>query len=902
MSFRRAKDNDPTVISGLVLRSYENTEMSVTSPKLLIEKLNNHCRQAMLGASEMCLLRTYYKVEIEHWFLKLLEEQETDLQRIMQHFQINATTVHQQLMRAIEHFRKGSTRDTPLFAPELISLIEKAWVLASLKFGTGQIRSGHVLAALLNEEELGASILEQVTEFRKINSSLLQKDFAEITKNTAEDVHEVSSTPGDTLQADTSQQSALKQFTFDLTEQARNKELDPVIGRDFEIRQVVDILSRHRQNNPILTGEAGVGKTAVVEGLAMEVADGNVPPSLQDIRIRLLDVGALQAGTGVRGEFEKRLKAVISEVKASPHPIVLFIDEAHTLIGAGGSAGQGDAANLLKPALARGELRTIAATTWAEYKEHFEKDAALRRRFQVVRVNEPDTESAILMMRGLADVMEKRHKVRIMEETLESTVKWSQRYITDRYLPDKAVSLIDTASARVALSQNAVPSKLQDCKRQIEFQSLELSRCEAEMKAGVDHQQRIEELRERKKTAEQRLTELEHQWEQEKELVANMISLRDQLHAEDLSPEQLEQLREDLKQRNEELLKLQGDTPLIQPLVNSQAVAEVIAGWTGIPVGKMVRDELKAVMSLKEKLQERVIGQDHALEAVAKRIQIARANLPDPRRPIGVFLLVGPSGVGKTETALTVAETLYGSDRNITVINMSEYQQDFQVTRLTGPAPGLVGYGKGGVLTEAVRRKPYSVVLLDEVEKAHVKVHDIFYQVFDKGTLQDDTGNDIDFNNTIIFLTTNIATDVIMEVCEDSTTRPDTASGLLEIVRPELLKFFKPAFLGRLTVVPYFPLGEDVLQRIARLKLGQIGKRIRENHKAEFLFDDSVVTQITGRCKEVESGARNIDHILNDTLLPEIAGHFLSRMVDDSPIRQVRVEVSEGGNFAYEVS
>ncbi len=875
--------------------------MPITNLKSLIEKLNETSRRALLESAEFCLLRTHYKAEVEHWLLKLAEQQDTDFARILSHYDVETTMLSQQLVQAIDRFQTGSTRNAPTFAPSLLTLIERAWGLASLQYGTQQIRSGHILTALLTDPETGWPVLERLPELRKITGEQLQKELVELTKNTSEDVSEVGPPTPDTTDPTSTQGRALDQFTFDLTEQAKKDEIDPVIGRDFEIRQVVDILMRRRQNNPILTGEAGVGKTAVVEGFAREVASGNVPGPLQNIEVRLLDVGALQAGTGVRGEFEKRLKAVIKEVKASPRPIVLFIDEAHTLIGAGGSAGQGDAANLLKPALARGELRTIAATTWAEYKEHFEKDAALKRRFQVVRVNEPDTTTAIVMMRGLADVMEQRHKVKILEEAIADTVKLSQRYITDRYLPDKSVSLLDTASARVALSQQAVPSSIQDCRRKIEYGTVELDRLEAEIKAGIDHQQRAEELRTTKQTNEQRLEELEGQWESEKGLVEQLVEVWSRLKAHDLTPSEAEELQQNMSRLSAELTDLQGENPLVQPVVNSQAVADVVSGWTGIPVGKMVRDEITAVMSLQEKLEERVIGQSHALRAIARRIQTARANLVDPRRPIGVFLLVGPSGVGKTETALAVSEILYGGDRNVIVINMSEYQQDFQVTRLTGPAPGLVGYGKGGVLTEAVRRKPYSIVLLDEVEKAHPRVHDIFYQVFDKGSLQDDTGNDIDFNNTIILLTSNIGTDTIMQVCADPDTRPDP-EGLLEAVRGDLLEVFKPAFLGRLTVVPYFPLDDEVLQRIVRLKLGQIATRIRENHRAELIFDEALIQHVAGRCKEVESGARNVDHILTGTLLPEVAGYFLSRMAEGLSIDRVVVNVNSDGDFTYEVS
>src|SRR5207253_3390700 len=616
---------------------------------------------------------------------------------------------------------------------------------------------------------------------------------------------------------------SLDQFTMNLTDRAKNGEIDAVVGRDFEIRQVIDILTRRRQNNPILTGEAGVGKTAVVEGFALRIVAGDVPPPLKNVEVRTLDLGLLQAGAGIKGEFENRLKSVLAEVKASPRPVILFIDEAHTLIGAGGAAGQGDAANLLKPALARGELRTIAATTWAEYKKYFETDAALKRRFKVVKVDEPDEEKAILMMRGLMATLEKHHKVRILDEAVEDSVKLSHRYITDRQLPDKSVSLLDTASARVALGQAATPPALEDCRREIEHATVEIGILERENAVGATHDQRLQEVIEKKQAAEKRLADLEKRWEEEKRLVGEMQKLRSRLetHAASvasgkpdgkLRTDEEKRCRADLAAFKTDLTKVQGDSPLVIPVVDRQAVAKVVSGWTGIPVGKMVLDEIKTVLSLKEKLEERIVGQGHALEAIAQRIRTARANLVDPRRPIGVFLMVGPSGVGKTETVLALADILYGGDRNLVVINMSEYKEEHKISRLTGSAPGYVGYGEGGVLTEAVRRRPYSVVLLDEVEKANEAVQEIFYQVFDKGTLQDDKGEEVDFKNTIIVLTANVGSDTIMKVCADPDTRPD-AAGLASALRPDLLKAFKPALLGRLTVVPYFPLADEVLRQ-----------------------------------------------------------------------------------------
>ncbi|HEX7528729.1 MAG TPA: type VI secretion system ATPase TssH, partial [Thermoanaerobaculia bacterium] len=724
---------------------------------------------------------------------------------------------------------------------------------------------------------------------------------------------------------------ALDQYTVDLTARARGGHIDPILGRDFEIRQVIDILTRRRQNNPILTGEAGVGKTAVVEGFALRIAQGDVPGPLKNVAVRTLDLGLLQAGAGIKGEFENRLKSVIEEVKASPQPIIVFIDEAHTMIGAGGQAGQNDAANLLKPALARGELRTIAATTWAEYKKYFEKDAALARRFQVVKVEEPTEAVGIIMMRALTEPLENHHKVRILDEAVEDSVRLSHRYISGRQLPDKSVSVLDTACARVAIGQAATPPAVEDAQRAIDHGSAEIEVLAREEATGADHKERLSELTARKTAAEESLVGLKAQWDKEKDLIGKILEVRSKL--EELAvprkkgaaaastkpagpeakspaaaaapatpaapPQDPAALRAELDTLNKELEKVQGETPLMQACVNSQTIAEVISGWTGIPVGKMLTDEIHTVLTLKDRLEQRVIGQAHALEAIASRIRTARANLTDPRRPIGVFLLVGPSGVGKTETALTLAEALYGGERNLITINMSEYQEAHTVSSLKGSPPGYVGYGEGGVLTEAVRRRPYSVVLLDEVEKAHPDVMELFYQVFDKGILEDGEGREIDFKNTVIILTTNAATDTMMKLCADPETAPEPEK-LVETIKPELNKIFKPALLGRMVIVPYYPISDKVMRQIIKLQLGRIGSRLQENHGASFNYDDSVINEILGRCKEVESGARNVDHILTRTVLPEMSGEFLSRMAEGRTIERVRVIVGDGGNFRYE--
>src|SRR6266511_336177 len=699
--------------------------------------------------------------------------------------------------------------------------------------------------------------------------------------------------------------NSLNQFTIDLTARAREGKIDPVLGRDFEVRQIVDILTRRRQNNPILTGEAGVGKTAVVEGFALRVALGDVPDPLKNVAVRTLDLGLLQAGAGIKGEFENRLKSVIEEVKASPQPIILFIDEAHTMIGAGGQAGQSDAANLLKPALARGELRTIAATTWAEYKKYFEKDAALARRFQVVKVEEPTEEMAVVMMRGLTETLEKHHNVRILDEAVADAVKLSHRYLSGRQLPDKSVSALDTACAKVAIGQGATPPAIEDATRRIAQYDVELGALEREAATGADHAERMAELRAARKGEEERLAQLNEQWTKERGLIDRMREIRSQLESQAGATQEpgaaevdAHSLRAELAEMNRQLRLAQGETPLMHPVVTSQTIAEVISGWTGIPVGKMLADEINTVLRLKDRLARRVIGQDHALEAISQRIRTSRANLTDPRRPVGVLLLVGPSGVGKTETALALADTLYGGERNLVTINMSEYQEAHTVSSLKGSPPGYVGYGEGGVLTEAVRRKPYSVVLLDEVEKAHPDVLELFYQVFDKGVLEDAEGREIDFKNTVILLTSNVGTDTIMKLCADPDTMPEP-EGMVEALKPELNKLFKPAFLGRTVIIPYFPIRDDAMKQIIRLKLGKVERRLQESHRVRLAYDDTVVDAIAQRCTEVESGARNVDNILTNSLLPEVSRLLLEAVAEGKRSDTIHVKIGASGGFEY---
>ncbi len=916
--------------------------MASVNIKTLATKLNSTCRRALEGAAGLCLSRTNYNVEIEHWLIKLLEPANTDLQKLLKHYDVDASRVSRELTKTLDQLRTGNAR-APELSLEIIDLMREAWVLTTLEYGGYRIRTGYLLAALLTERTLSIRAQASSRELAKINGEQLRKEVKAIITGSIEDEAEPGEVPADAGPVGPggqpvspgSKTPSLDQFTMNLTDRARKGEIDPVIGRDFEIRQVIDILTRRRQNNPLLAGEAGVGKTAVVEGFALRIVAGDVPPVLRNVDVRTLDLGLLQAGAGVKGEFENRLKSVIQEVKSSPKPIILFIDEAHTLIGAGGSAGQGDAANLLKPALARGELRTVAATTWMEYKKYFETDAALKRRFQVVKVEEPDEDKAVRMMRGLCFTLEKHHKVRVMDEAVVDAVKLSHRYITDRQLPDKCVSLLDTSCAKVAIGHNATPAVLEDCRREIDHLGVEIGILEREAATGAAHEARLQELKDKKKAAEERAAQLDKRWKEEIALVQQIQEMRGKLEAhhlgaephsptplseaergakqatplrageggrgERLTADQESKLRADLEQKLRELKQLQGETPLVSPVVDAQAVAEVVSGWTGIPIGKMVLDEIKTVLSLKEKLEERIIGQSHALEAVAQRIRTSRAQLGDPRRPIGVFFMVGPSGVGKTETAIALADILYGGDRNMVVINMSEYKESHKISRLTGSAPGYVGYGEGGVLTEAVRRKPYSIVLLDEVEKSHPDVQEVFYQVFDKGMLQDDKGEEINFKNTIIILTSNVGTDTIMKVCADPETRPDE-KGLAEALRPDLLKVFKPALLGRMSIVPYFPLTDEVMRKIIKLQLKRIEERVRENHKAKFSYDDKLMDTIAGRCKEVETGARNVDHIISGTLLPEMAREFLARMAEGNPVSRAHVSVDGEGKFVYQIS
>ena len=888
--------------------------------KSLVGKLNEPCRNALEGAAGLCLSRTHYNVEIEHWLLKLLEIPDSDLLAILEKFEVNPGNLVRQLNRELDIIKAGNSR-APALSPTIVDLAKNAWMLASVEYGHSNATSAHILAALMLDEGLRRATEATSGELKKIPPESLRDVVRALVGTTTESK---SANVGDTSSGDRpamgapSKSPALDKFTVNLTEAAKSGKIDAVLGRDEEVRQIIDILIRRRQNNPILTGEAGVGKTAVVEGFALRIASGDVPDQLKNVTIRSLDLGLLQAGASVKGEFENRLKSVIAEVKASPEPIIMFIDEAHTLIGAGGKEGQGDAANLLKPALARGELRTIAATTWAEYKKYFERDPALTRRFQVVKIEEPSEEKAINMMRAISEMLQNHHRVRIIDEAIVDSVRLSSRYITARQLPDKSVSLLDTACARVALSQSATPAAIEDTRRRI-------TQCEATIQSlGRENaslgncEERIVQLIAEKESLQTQLQEQEAQWHKEAEKVKEIHALQKQIeddfHARNLSAEkakdpkapqalsddELAKVKASLNTLREELAELQGETPMIQVNVNSQAIAEVVANWTGIPVGKMVSNEIKAVLELQNVMGDRVIGQPHALEAIAQSIRTSRAGLTDPRKPIGVFFMVGSSGVGKTETALALADILYGGEQNITVINMSEFKEEHKVSMLLGSPPGYVGYGEGGVLTEAVRRKPYSVVLLDEMEKAHPGVQDIFYNLFDKGTIKDGEGRDIDFRNTVIIMTSNAGEEHIRAMCAAQEEKPDP-DVLLDNFRPQLLRYFKPAFLGRTTIIPYYPLGDEDLMKICVINMNRIKKRVKEHYNAEFSYDEDVLLNIVARSQEVDTGARNIENILTRTMLPAIAAECLARMANNDDIRKIHIGATEEGGFTYTI-
>jgi type VI secretion system protein VasG len=889
-----------------------------TSLNTLIAKLNPTCRQAALLAANNCLARGHYEVDLEHLLLALLDEPASDVTLALRASRVDAHLLRADVERELQRLKTGNTR-TPVFSKHLIDLLEQAWLIASLDSQIGRIRSGHLLLALLTAPDLAQFAERMSPLLGDVRVTDLKHKFEELTagsreverSHTAEGAEESA---GDTAAVDSnpgapSKTPALDTYTSNLTQRAREDKIDPVIGREAEIRQTIDILMRRRQNNPIMTGEAGVGKTAVVEGLALRIAADDVPAPLKGVALHVLDMGLLQAGASVKGEFENRLKNVIDEVKKSPHPIILFIDEAHTIIGAGGQAGQNDAANLLKPALARGELRTIAATTWSEYKKYFEKDAALARRFQVVKIEEPGETLAAAMLRGMAALMEKHFNVRVLDEAITEAVRLSHRYISGRQLPDKAISVLDTACAKVALAHSSTPAAIDDTKKRLDRIDAEIGALEREVASGALHDERLAELRALREEDLKDLAADEARYDKERALVTEIVGLRAEIDAARVSSadaaqaDKAQQARASLAARVADLQALQGSQPMVPLQVDGHVVAEIVASWTGIPLGRMIKDEIQTVLNLQPLLAARVIGQDHALEAIAQRVRTASASLEDPNKPRGVFMFVGPSGVGKTETALALADVLYGGERKMVTINMSEYQEAHSVSGLKGSPPGYVGYGEGGVLTEAVRRNPYSVVLLDEVEKAHPDVLEMFFQVFDKGTMDDAEGREIDFRNTLIILTSNVGSQAVMQAClNKSAEELPNADELAETMRAQLYKTFKPAFLGRMKVVPYYPISDDVLAEIIDLKLERIRRRIESNHKAVFEWDESLVDAVLARCTEVDSGARNVDHILNGTLLPEVAQQVLERIANGTAIERIAVRASEAGEFEYTVA
>jgi len=917
----------------------------------LFGKLNPLLYKSIEGATVFAKLRGNPIVELTHWFYQLLQGDDSDLHRILRAAQVEPGRLVAELQRALERLPAGANGIEDL-SSDIDTAVERAWMLASVNFAAQSVRSGHLLLAILADKRLRVGLFKSAPQLERINAEQLRDEFNRWVDGSPEAASETAaSSYGDALAAPgesagavspaaLGKAEALKKYTVDLTARARAGEIDPVTGRDDEIRQIIDILMRRRQNNPILTGEAGVGKTAVVEGFALRIAAGEVPPSLAQVELRSLDIGLLQAGASMKGEFEQRLKQLIDDVQHAAKPVILFIDEIHTLVGAGGAAGTGDAANLLKPALARGTLRTVGATTWSEYKKHIEKDPALTRRFQLVQVHEPDEATATAMLRGIITPLEKHHGVTILDDAIRAAVSLSHRYIPARQLPDKAVALLDTAAARVAISQHTLPGVLEDAQRRLAVQQDERTLLLREQAAGQAHEAQIAKLDDAIVALNAEIATLQARWEEERALVAEIVELRNALFQIAVQPEKetsseassddtadndaaetdvplasadcaeppddektvetttAKQAR--LAELETRLQQCRGERPLVSAAVDEQVVASVVADWTGIPVGNMVRDEARAVIELADSLERRVIGQRTGLDTIARRIQTARAKLADPGKPVGVFLLCGPSGVGKTETALALAEHLYGGEQNLITINMSEFQEAHTVSTLKGAPPGYVGYGEGGVLTEAVRRRPYSVVLLDEIEKAHADVHEIFFQVFDKGRMEDGEGREIDFRNTVILLTSNVGTDVIDRLSSNGAQLPD-ADKLEAALRPALLEVFPPALLGRLVVVPYVPLAADTLSAIVRLQLERVRTRIERNHSATLDYDDAAIACVLDRCHISESGGRMIDAVLTNTVLPKISRHALQAVMAGRALEHVRLSAGDGA-FVVEVS
>ncbi|GAB4328348.1 MAG: type VI secretion system ATPase TssH [Candidatus Zixiibacteriota bacterium] len=905
--------------------------MAKVDLKTLLRKMNSYCGQALENAAGLCVGRSHYEVTVDHVLLKLLDQADADFQLILRFYEIEPSRVMSALQHNVESLKTGNT-GKPVFSPLMQKWLEEAWMIGSLSLGEPLLRSGTLVMALMERPEqylVGGEVLEM----SPIDPGALLHDFSNIVASSRETKMSRDAAPSGTAPAmdktgAPSGDTALGRFCIDFTARAKAGEIDPVFGRDREIRQMVDILARRRKNNPIVVGEPGVGKTAVVEGLALRIAEGDVPSILTDVSLLVLDLGLLQAGAGVKGEFENRLKNVISEVKASAKPIILFIDEAHTLIGAGGSAGGSDAANLLKPALARGELRTIAATTWSEYKKYFEKDPALARRFQLVKLDEPSVEDTIVMLRGLRERYESSHGIEIPDDAIVAAAELAGRYISGRLLPDKAVDLVDTAAARVRIAITAKPESLEDLNRRIQTLERERDAYRRDLKSkAAPDDDRVKNLNEQIEALKVESKELTDRWLKEKDAVQKYLAARDQVLGkvngdglkQKVAKESKEKIEGEaapeseaapvlsdaekkaaLKTAMDELAEAQGTSPLIPLDVTPDVVAKVVADWTGIPIGKMVKDEASSILTFADRLKERIKGQDFAVEAVSNGIRTAKAGVQDPGKPIGVFLFVGPSGVGKTETALGVADLLFGGERFMVTINMSEFQEKHTVSRLIGSPPGYVGFGEGGVLTEAVRQRPYSVVLLDEVEKADPEVMNLFYQVFDKGMLSDGEGRLIDFKNTVIFMTSNLATDTITELGLQDT--PPTHEQVISAIRPVLNKHFKPALVGRMTIVPFFPLKTEAIKRIVALKLGRLVTRLAESHRITLSYDDSVINQIAQRCTEVETGARNIDNIMQGTLLPRISTEILERMTQGPLPDSLALGMDKDGNFTFTFS
>jgi type VI secretion system protein VasG len=905
--------------------------MADISLEAVAGKLNRVGYEAFFKALRQAKGAGNRNVELAHWLAHILQSERTDISLTADHFKLDRGRLMTDVTAVVNGFRKNET-EMPAVSNTVMDLLDRGWHYATLFFGETQIRTGHILVGALQSRELARSFANVSPEFAKVSVDLLTNEYRKIWAGSDEENLRpmdgsglvAADTPGAQHAAAPKGTTALDRFSQDLTLKAKSGDMDPILGRDEEIRQVIDVLMRRRQNNPILTGEAGVGKTAVVEGFAQRIAAGDVPPPLRGVRLCALDVGLMQAGASMKGEFEQRLRSVIDEVQQSPTPIILFIDEAHTLIGAGGSAGTGDAANLLKPALARGTLRTIAATTWSEYRQYIEKDPALTRRFQPIQIGEPDVAKCCDMLRGILGPMEKHHRVRISDAAIVAAVNLSHRYIPARQLPDKAVSLLDTASARVAISQSAVPAMVEDTKAAIAAREKEKAALVSDSDLGAQEREPIAAIEREIAALKDRLASLEAEWASEQKLVTEIRSLRDILNPaqegdgkgtrqaktepgaavvaaqQPPSPDGVdrEHVRKELREKFDTLEARDPEKRMIYAHVDEQVVASVVSDWTGIPVGRMVKDEIENVLRLPEILNRRVVGQSHGLSMIAKRIETSRARLDNPNKPIGVFMLCGPSGVGKTETALALAEALYGGEQNMITINMSEFQEAHTVSSLKGAPPGYVGYGEGGRLTEAVRRRPYSVILLDEVEKAHADVHEIFFQVFDKGFMDDGNGRRIDFKNTLIILTTNVGTNLIMGLSADPKYREDSEA-LAQALRPELLKVFPAALLGRIVSIPYYPLSNKMLDGIARLQLDRIGRRIRENHAAAFVYDQAVVDHIVSMCNDPDSGGRMIDNIITNTLLPALSREFLKRSLAKETLKEAKMTI-ENGDFAYE--